>query len=83
MRGPKGAWGPLAEDFPDVLLAPQEQLHTRLIFEVPETPAQLEIAWDGQGPRVHIPLADDAPGGFFRSICRGLLTERTGAVDGR
>jgi len=73
LRGPDGSWGPLADDFPDFVLAPQEQLHTRLIFEVPHRPVELEFAWDDATPRVHVPLADDVPPGFFQAICRGIL----------
>lgn len=73
LRGPDRSWGPLGDDFPDFVLAPQEQLHTRLIFEVPQKPVELEFAWPGQAPKVRIPLADDVPAGFFQGICRGLL----------
>jgi hypothetical protein len=73
LRGPDGSWGPLADDFPDFVLAPQEQLHTRLIFEVPHRPVELEFAWDDGTPRVHVPLADDVPAGFFQALCRGVL----------
>ena len=72
MRGPNGSWGPLAEDFPDFVLAPQERLRTRLIFEVTQQPVELEFAWAQGAPKVRIPLADDAPAGFFQTICRGL-----------
>jgi len=74
LRGPDGSWGPLADDFPDFVLAPHEQLHTRLIFEVPRRPVELEFAWDDATPRVHVPLADDVPPGFFQAICRGILS---------
>jgi len=74
LRGPDGSWGPLADDFPDFVLAPQEQLHTRLIFEVPRRPVELEFAWDDGTPKVHVPLADDVPPGFFQAICRGILS---------
>jgi hypothetical protein len=75
LHGPDRSWGPLADDFPDFVLAPQEQLHTRLIFEVAQKPVDLEFGWRGQAPKVRIPLIDDVPAGFFQGICRGLLGE--------
>ena len=75
LRGPDAAWGPLGGDFPDFVLAPQEQLRTRLIFEVPQRPVELEFAWDEGTPRVRIPLADDVPESFFLAVCRGILSD--------
>jgi hypothetical protein len=63
------SWAPLANDFPDLLLTPEEKLNTRLIFEIPPQAAQLEITVPGAAP---IAIADDSLGGVFAALCRAL-----------
>jgi hypothetical protein len=73
LRAPTGrSWSPLADDFPDILLAPSEKLTTRFIFELPPQASQLQLVpMDGAG-EVHIPIGDDALGGLFGAMCRAL-----------
>jgi hypothetical protein len=51
------AWAPLADDFPDIVLEPQDSLTSMLIFEVPAPEAGLRIAWVRAKQEVRVPIA--------------------------
>jgi hypothetical protein len=73
LRAPNGrSWAPLADDFPDILLAPSETLTTRFIFELPPQASQLQLVPMGGAGEMHIPIGDDAVGGLFGALCRAL-----------
>lgn len=73
LRAPNGgSWAPLADDFPDILLAPGEKLTTRFIFELPPQASQLQLVPMGGAGEIHIPIGDDAVGGLFGALCRVL-----------
>ncbi|HSB78967.1 MAG TPA: hypothetical protein VLM91_09275 [Candidatus Methylomirabilis sp.] len=58
LLAPSGtAWAPLADDFPDIVLGPQDALTTMLIFEVPAPEAGLRLAWLRGKQEVRMPIA--------------------------
>jgi hypothetical protein len=73
LRAPDGrTWPPLAEDFPEILLDPEEVLATWFIFEVPAAAAGLELVSAAQPDKARIAIGDDALGGIFGALCRVL-----------
>lgn len=58
LLAPSGTtWAPLADDFPDIVLGPQDALTTMLIFEVPAPEAGLRLAWLRGKQEVRMPIA--------------------------
>jgi hypothetical protein len=58
LLAPSGtAWAPLADDFPDIVLGPQDSLTSMLIFEIPAPEAGLRIAWVRARQEVRVPIA--------------------------
>jgi hypothetical protein len=73
VRAPDGrTWPPLADDFPEILLDPEEVLATWFIFEVPAAAAGLELVSAAQPDKPRIAIGDDALGGIFGALCRVL-----------
>jgi len=71
---PDGAgWGPLADDFPEILLGPRETLTTRLIFEVPPQATQLAFMSTAGPAAKRIPIGDESIGGLLGTLCRALV----------
>ena len=64
------SWAPLADDFPDIVLAPAEKLTTRLVFEVPPQSARLDLVSTAGAGEVRLPIGDDSVGGLFGALCR-------------
>ena len=66
-------WGPLADDFPEILLGPRETLTTRLIFEVPPQATQLAFMSTAGPAEKRIPIGDDSIGALLGTLCRALV----------
>jgi hypothetical protein len=65
------SWGPLADNFPVILLEPGEKLTTWLVFELPPQAAHLDLVSTAAN-EARIPIADDTLGELFRALCRAL-----------
>jgi hypothetical protein len=71
LRGPDAtSRPPLADDFPAILLAPQEELTTTVVFEAPPQFAQLAFAPAAEAAETLTPIPEDPIGNLLRALCR-------------
>jgi hypothetical protein len=63
LQAPDGrAWSPAADDFPPIVLEPQEAVTSMLIFEMPGPAPGLRLVWAHDGREIGIPVASAGPG---------------------
>ena len=67
-----GIWSPLADDFSQILVGPEETLTTWFIFELSPAAARLEFAWAAAPTQARTRIGDDPVGGIFGALCRAL-----------
>jgi hypothetical protein len=62
LQAPDGrAWSPVADDFPAIVLEPQEAVTSMLIFEMPGPAPGLQLVWAHGGREIGIPVASAGP----------------------